>query len=68
MTQNATQAKKSWSFPEQSVFISSIPSSMLLLLAFSKRGFVYITIWQDFTLSSFLFAYVRILGTLKNWS
>ena len=29
MTQNATQAIKSRSFPEQSVFVSSIPSSMV---------------------------------------
>ena len=28
MTQNATQAKNSRSFAEQSVFVSSIPSSM----------------------------------------
>ena len=29
MTQNATQAKNSRSFAEQSVFVSSIPSSMI---------------------------------------
>ena len=28
MTQNAMQAKNSWSFPEQSVLVSNIPSSM----------------------------------------
>jgi hypothetical protein len=30
MTQKTTQVKKSWSFAEQSVFASSIPSSMHL--------------------------------------
>ena len=39
MTQNAMQAKKSLSFAEQSVFVSSIPSSMILPLIISVEFF-----------------------------
>ena len=66
MTQNTTQVKKSRSFPEQSVFVSSIPSSMVnlclrtVLLNFWVRKSVYSLLYKNksLTLSS-------LAGTLK---
>ena len=52
MTHNANEAKKSRSFAEQSVFASSIPSSMIKL---GKKSWIF---WQNF----------HLLKQRKTWS
>ena len=54
MTQNATQAKKSRSFAEQSVFVSSIPSSMIDLLYYGiflvhPQYYSLLLYWKNFS-------------------